>query len=136
MINTQEMMRLRSSFHGINSDGDSSPDHVSKWYKQNNYDFLVLTDHNHLTILDEDKKTGVVQESKAVNEIYAEEGIDGYNKILEITGGRHPVVEHKMRLSEDSFISNDCKLNNEDLIWLITGPNMAGKSTYLRQKSI
>ena len=42
--------------HTTNSDGDSSPDHVSKWYKQNNYDFLVLTDHNHLTILDEDKK--------------------------------------------------------------------------------
>ena len=58
------------------------------------------------------------------------------DKILEITGGRHPVVEHQMRLSEDSFISNDCQLNNEDLIWLITGPNMAGKSTYLRQNAL
>ncbi len=58
------------------------------------------------------------------------------DKILEIIGGRHPVVEYKMRLSEDSFISNDCKLNNEDLIWLITGPNMAGKSTYLRQNAL
>ena len=58
------------------------------------------------------------------------------DKILEITGGRHPVVEHQMRLLEDSFISNDCKLNNEDLIWLITGPNMAGKSTYLRQNAL
>ena len=58
------------------------------------------------------------------------------NKILEIIGGRHPVVEHQMRLSEDSFISNDCKLNNKDLIWLITGPNMAGKSTYLRQNAL
>ena len=34
------------------------------------------------------------------------------HKILEIIGGRHPVVEHQMRLSEDSFISNDCILNN------------------------
>ncbi len=58
------------------------------------------------------------------------------DKILEITGGRHPVVEHQMRLSEVSFISNDCKLNNEDLISLITGPNMAGKSTYLRQNAL
>ena len=58
------------------------------------------------------------------------------DKILEITGGRHPVVEHQMRLSEESFISNDCKLNNEDFIWLITGPNMAGKSTYLRQNAL
>ena len=58
------------------------------------------------------------------------------DKILEITGGRHPVVEHQMRSSESSFISNDCHLNNEDLIWLITGPNMAGKSTYLRQNAL
>ena len=58
------------------------------------------------------------------------------DKILEITGGRHPVVEHQMRILEDSFISNDCKLNNENLIWLITGPNMAGKSTYLRQNAL
>ncbi len=58
------------------------------------------------------------------------------NKILDIADGRHPVVEHQMRFSENSFISNDCKLNNEDLIWLITGPNMAGKSTYLRQNAL
>ncbi len=58
------------------------------------------------------------------------------DKILEIIGGRHPVVEQQMRLSENSFISNDCKLNNDNLIWLITGPNMAGKSTYLRQNAL
>ncbi len=58
------------------------------------------------------------------------------DKVLEIIGGRHPVVEQQMRLSENSFISNDCKLNNENLIWLITGPNMAGKSTYLRQNAL
>tara|TARA_B100000579_G_scaffold189336_1_gene154573 strand:- start:67474 stop:68391 length:918 start_codon:yes stop_codon:yes gene_type:complete len=39
--------------HTTNSDGDSSPDHVASWYKKNQYDFLVLSDHNHLTILDE-----------------------------------------------------------------------------------
>ncbi|MEC9107760.1 MAG: hypothetical protein VYC53_04395, partial [Chloroflexota bacterium] len=42
--------------HTTNSDGDSSPDHVASWYKKNNYDFLVLSDHNHLTILDDDSK--------------------------------------------------------------------------------
>ena len=57
-------------------------------------------------------------------------------KRLEIVGGRHPVVEHQMRMSENSFVSNDCNLNNDDLIWLITGPNMAGKSTYLRQNAL
>ena len=57
-------------------------------------------------------------------------------KSLEIIGGRHPVVEQQMRLSEKSFIFNDCILNKNDLIWLITGPNMAGKSTYLRQNAL
>ena len=57
-------------------------------------------------------------------------------KSLEIIGGRHPVVEQQMRLSEKSFIFNNCILNKKDLIWLITGPNMAGKSTYLRQNAL
>ena len=56
---------------------------------------------------------------------------------LEIIEGRHPSVELSMRKSgEDSFYSNNCNLNNEDKIWLITGPNMAGKSTFLRQNAL
>ncbi len=52
---------------------------------------------------------------------------------LEITGGWHPVIEH----IEDSFVPNDCRLNGEDhQIVLLTGPNMGGKSTYLRQVAL
>ena len=58
------------------------------------------------------------------------------NKTLEIIEGRHPVVETQMKSSENSFISNDCILNKDDFLWLITGPNMAGKSTYLRQNAL
>ena len=58
------------------------------------------------------------------------------DKILEIIDGRHPVVENQMISSEKSFISNHCILNESDYIWLITGPNMAGKSTYLRQNAL
>ena len=58
------------------------------------------------------------------------------DKTLEIIDGRHPVVENQMIFSENSFISNDCILNESDYIWLITGPNMAGKSTYLRQNAL
>ena len=58
------------------------------------------------------------------------------NKTLEIIEGRHPVVETQMKFSENSFISNDCILNKDDFLWLITGPNMAGKSTYLRQNAL
>lgn len=55
--------------------------------------------------------------------------------IIDIKEGRHPVVE-KM-LSNDSFVSNDTYLNNvESRISIITGPNMAGKSTYMRQTAL
>jgi len=55
---------------------------------------------------------------------------------LEISGGRHPVVEYT--LDGDVFIPNDTLMNAEDgaRILLLTGPNMAGKSTYLRQVAL
>lgn len=54
---------------------------------------------------------------------------------IAITEGRHPVVEDNLRNSE--FISNDTFLNQDtDKIMIITGPNMAGKSTYMRQVAI
>ena len=56
---------------------------------------------------------------------------------LQIIGGRHPSVELVMQKSgESKFFSNDCHLNKEDKIWLLTGPNMAGKSTFLRQNAL
>ena len=55
--------------------------------------------------------------------------------VIDIKAGRHPVVE-KM-LNNDSFVSNDTYLNNvESRISIITGPNMAGKSTYMRQTAL
>lgn len=61
------------------------------------------------------------------------------NGAIEITGGRHPVVEHA--LNGDTFIPNDTYLGptevpDEARIVLLTGPNMAGKSTYLRQTAL
>jgi DNA mismatch repair protein MutS len=55
---------------------------------------------------------------------------------IEITGGRHPVVEYT--LDGDVFIPNDASLEAEEgaRILLLTGPNMAGKSTYLRQVAL
>ncbi len=52
---------------------------------------------------------------------------------FEIAGGRHPVVEAALRKQNESFVPNDCNLNPEQKLWLLTGPNMAGKSTFLRQ---
>jgi DNA mismatch repair protein MutS len=52
---------------------------------------------------------------------------------FDIKGGRHPVVEAAI---EGSFVANDCNLENAQRLWLITGPNMAGKSTFLRQNAV
>jgi DNA mismatch repair protein MutS len=55
---------------------------------------------------------------------------------LEITGGRHPVVESALAKSGDRFISNDCTLVPDSRLWLVSGPNMGGKSTFLRQNAL
>lgn len=59
-----------------------------------------------------------------------------------ITGGRHPVVEQALRSqAADPFVANDCDLSppkgeENAAIWLLTGPNMGGKSTFLRQNAL
>ena len=55
---------------------------------------------------------------------------------LEITGGRHPVVEAALGRSGDRFVANDCTLTPDSRLWLVTGPNMGGKSTFLRQNAL
>lgn len=54
-----------------------------------------------------------------------------------IVGGRHPVVEANLSRKGQNFVSNDCDLGSKNgNIWLLTGPNMGGKSTFLRQHMI
>jgi len=55
---------------------------------------------------------------------------------FEIAGGRHPVVEATLAEGPGAFVANDCRLKPEDRVWLVTGPNMAGKSTFLRQNAL
>lgn len=54
---------------------------------------------------------------------------------FDIVGGRHPVIESVLRTRGDNFVKNDCNLNVRPIA-LLTGPNMAGKSTYLRQNAL
>jgi len=53
-----------------------------------------------------------------------------------IVGGRHPTVKVGLQEKGQSFISNDLYLDKKERAWLITGPNMAGKSTFLRQNAL
>ena len=82
----------------------------------------------------------------ARTESYARPLVDE-SQAFEIRGGRHPVVEQALRAAKaGAFIDNDCVLGDGDAaagdetaagrIWLVTGPNMAGKSTFLRQNAL
>jgi DNA mismatch repair protein MutS len=55
---------------------------------------------------------------------------------LELDAARHPVVEESLRAAGERFVANDVALGASDRLWLITGPNMGGKSTFLRQAAL
>ncbi len=56
------------------------------------------------------------------------------DSVLEIIDGRHPVVE--TTLHQERFVPNDCVMDQNEIIRIITGPNMSGKSTFLRQVAL
>ncbi|WP_107846356.1 DNA mismatch repair protein MutS [Litoreibacter ponti] len=61
------------------------------------------------------------------------------SRAFDIKDGRHPVVEKALRDQGSSFVANSCDLSAKEAaasVWLLTGPNMAGKSTFLRQNAI
>ena len=79
----------------------------------------------------------------ALAELAASEGwvepVVDESRAFEVTGGRHPVVEAALRRQGGAgFVANDCLLTGGEApaIWLLTGPNMAGKSTFLRQNAL
>ncbi|MHA6718128.1 DNA mismatch repair protein MutS [Sphingomonas sp. RS6] len=55
---------------------------------------------------------------------------------FEVEGGRHPVVEAAVARAGGRFVANDCTLSESARLWLVTGPNMGGKSTFLRQNAL
>jgi DNA mismatch repair protein MutS len=59
------------------------------------------------------------------------------SRTFKIVRGRHPVVEEALKRDHaQPFVPNDCELSGKARLWLVTGPNMAGKSTFLRQNAI
>jgi len=122
------------------------------------YESLVLSSEEKIGLLEYELFCGVREElAKSIPELQANAGLVGaldvicsfaeaaaVNKyvkpeinttdVIEIKGGRHPVIE---LIVKDGFVPNDTVLNNtETQVVIITGPNMAGKSTYLRQTAL
>ncbi|WP_448205293.1 DNA mismatch repair protein MutS [Azospirillum sp. sgz302134] len=72
----------------------------------------------------------------AVERRYSRPTVDG-SLAFSIRGGRHPVVEAVLDAGNAGpFVANDCDLAPDNRLWLLTGPNMAGKSTFLRQNAL
>jgi DNA mismatch repair protein MutS len=72
----------------------------------------------------------------AVSERYCRPAVDD-SLAFAVIGGRHPVVEAVLKAGQArSFVANDCDLKEGQRLWLLTGPNMAGKSTFLRQNAL
>lgn len=72
----------------------------------------------------------------AADRRYARPVVDG-SLAFHIEQGRHPVVEAALAAgTHEPFIGNDCVMSEKERLWLLTGPNMAGKSTFLRQNAL
>ncbi len=71
----------------------------------------------------------------AVERRHVRPTVDASNAFA-VKAGRHPVVEAALAASGDPFVPNDCDLAETQRLWLLTGPNMAGKSTFLRQNAL
>ena len=77
----------------------------------------------------------------AEEQAYCRPAVDG-SRMFAIEGGRHPVVEQALRRQAGGqFVANNCDLSpksdgKDGAIWLLTGPNMGGKSTFLRQNAL
>lgn len=90
-----------------------------------------------LCVLDVSAALAILAEEQG----YCRPGIDT-SLTFHVTGGRHPIVEQALRRqAADPFVANDCNLSpaqngNQGVIWLLTGPNMGGKSTFLRQNAL
>ena len=90
-----------------------------------------------LAVLDVSSALAVLAESEAYCRPVVDDSLD-----FSIRGGRHPVVEQALRRQlGEPFVANDCDLSPKEgektgAIWLLTGPNMGGKSTFLRQNAL
>ena len=71
----------------------------------------------------------------AVEQRYVRPAVEE-SEAFAIRAGRHPVVEQALARASRPFVANDCELGPDGALWLLTGPNMAGKSTFLRQNAL
>jgi DNA mismatch repair protein MutS len=97
---------------------------------QQNATQILLTAHG-LAVLD----VSLALATLASRENWCRPTIDN-SLAFDVQQGRHPVVEAALKAQANAFTSNSCSLDPTQRLWLLTGPNMAGKSTFLRQNAL
>ncbi len=130
---TNELRKISSE---IESSESESIELEQEIYNDICNDILGITDK--LTILS--KKVSFVDVITNFSKIAEQRKYTKPNIVDEVSinliNGRHPVVEEVMKKHGEKFTPNNCLMNKKTNIWLMTGPNMAGKSTFLRQIAI
>ena len=102
---------------------------------------LEAVSHSHEAILKTARALAMIDALAGLSELAVKRNyvcpVVDESLSFDIQGGRHPVVEASLKSqSAEAFVGNDCNLQTDERLWLITGPNMAGKSTFLRQNAL
>ena len=126
--------------HTLNSDGDSSPDDVVRWYREHGYQFLVLTDHNYLTSVDglqalhgADEKFLVVRGEEVSDTSGGKPiHINGLNpsRLIEPQGGRSVVEVIQRNVDAIRSALGVPSVNHPNFGWAITGEELSEVRNY------
>jgi len=126
--------------HTLNSDGDSTPDDVVRWYREHSYDFLVLTDHNYLTSVEglqalhgADEKF-LVMRGEEVSDTAGGKPIhiNGFNpsRLIEPQGGRGVVEVIQRNVDAIRAVLGVPSVNHPNFGWAITGEELQEVRNY------
>lgn len=120
--------------HTLNSDGDSTPDEVVRWYREHRYNFLVLTDHNFLTQVDglnalhSAEEQFIVIKGEEVSDRYGEKAIhiNGLNvdRVVEPQGGRSVVEVIQRNVDAIRAAHGVPHINHPNFTWAITAEDL------------
>jgi hypothetical protein len=126
--------------HTLNSDGDSTPDEVVRWYREHGYAFVVITDHNFLTSVDglnalhgADERFLVIKGEEVTNQFAKKPiHINGLNTTARVGAQQGTSVVDVLQRSVDAIrqASGIPHVNHPNYVWAITGPDLQQVRNY------
>ena len=117
---------IKKCEENISSEEHSILDNACEQIKESTFDIIECT--KCLAEIDVSASLGILAKDQNYVRPILTEGTE-----FEIIGGRHPVIEMSQRTRNSTFVKNDSNISGTERLWLLTGANMGGKSTFLRQ---